>query len=119
MQNTLSSVRPDILPFSRPPTPRLQPPQIGYYGLGAMGYAMARNLALSVKSQDVASPPLLVYNRTVSKAQALRQDVGDAVVRVASSPAQLATECDIIFTNLAHDAVVMAVYNEFAKALQV
>ncbi|KIK99484.1 hypothetical protein PAXRUDRAFT_787959 [Paxillus rubicundulus Ve08.2h10] len=107
-----------MLPFSRPPTPRLQPPQIGYYGLGAMGYAMARNLALSVKSQGVASPPLLVYNRTVSKAQTLRQDVGDSAVRVASSPAQLVTECDIIFTNLSHDAVVMAVYNEFAKALK-
>ncbi|KAF9245888.1 hypothetical protein BU15DRAFT_70949 [Melanogaster broomeanus] len=115
--DTLPSARADVLPFSRPPTPRLQLPQIGYHGLGAMGYAMARNLALSVKSRDATAPPLLVYNRTVAKAERLAQDVGDSV-RIASSPAQLATECDIIFTNLASDAVVIAVYNEFADALK-
>ncbi|KAF9225573.1 NAD(P)-binding protein [Gyrodon lividus] len=118
MENALLSSRPDILPFSRPPTPRPQPPQIGYYGLGAMGYVMARNLALSVKSQDTASPPLLVYNRTAAKAERLVQDAGNSVVQVASSPAQLATKCDIIFTNLANDVVVIAVYNEFVKALK-
>ncbi|KIJ66179.1 hypothetical protein HYDPIDRAFT_26550 [Hydnomerulius pinastri MD-312] len=109
---------PGALPFSRPPTPRVLPPQVGYYGLGAMGYAMARNLALSLKSRDDASPPLLAYNRTAAKTEKLAQDTGEAAVRVASSPAQLVIECDIIFTNLASDAVVIAVYNDFAETLK-
>ena len=110
---------PDALTFSRPPTPQAQAPQIGWYGLGAMGYAMARSIALSTKSRDPPSPPILVYNRTVAKTERLIQDAGASNVMAALNPAQLATECDIIFTNLANDAVVTTVYKEFAKVLEV
>lgn len=106
------------VPFSRPTTPKPHPLKIGWYGLGAMGYLMARNLATSRQSQSNTNPVLL-YNRTLSKAQKLVDQVGSSVVQVASSPAQLATECDVIFTNLANDAAVQSVYNEFAKALTV
>ncbi|KAG1749750.1 NAD(P)-binding protein [Suillus paluster] len=102
------------VPFSRPPTPGVHPLQIGFCGLGAMGYLMARNLANSRKSH---SSPLLVYNRTVAKSQKLLAEVGASAVKVADTLDQLATECDVIFTNLANDAVVMSVYDEFAKAL--
>ena len=108
----------DAVPFSRPATPRPHPLKIGWYGLGAMGYFMARNLAKSRQSQSNTTPVLL-YNRTLSKAQKLVDQVGPSVAKVASSPAQLATECDVIFTNLADDAVVQSAYNEFAKALSV
>lgn len=102
------------IPFSRPPTPGLHPLQIGFCGLGAMGYFMARNLANSRKSQ---SPPLVVYNRTVAKSQKLLAELGASAVKVADTLGQLATECDVIFTCLVNDEVVTSVYNEFAKAL--
>ncbi|KAG2057079.1 NAD(P)-binding protein [Suillus hirtellus] len=101
------------IPFSRPPTPGVHPLQIGFCGLGAMGYLMARNLANSFKSQ----PPLIVYNRTVEKSQKLLAELGASTIKVADTLNQLATECDVIFTCLANDAVVISVYNEFAKAL--
>lgn len=106
------------VPFSRPTTPRPHPLKIGWYGLGAMGYPMARNIARSHQSQPNTSP-ILLYNRTLSKAQKLVDEVGPPAAKVASGPAELATECDVIFTNLADDAVVQSVYSEFAKALSV
>lgn len=104
------------VPFSRPPTPGVHPLQVGFCGLGAMGYFMARNLANSFKSQ---LPPLLVYNRTVAKSQKLLAELGASAVKVADTLDQLVAECDVIFTNLANDAVVTSIYNEFAKALAV
>ncbi|KIM88938.1 hypothetical protein PILCRDRAFT_813936 [Piloderma croceum F 1598] len=106
------------IPFSRPATPQAQPLQIGIYGLGNIGYPMARNLAAYKTSQPVSSPPLLVYNRTVSKSENLVKEAGgEANVRIAQSAAQLVIECDVIITNLANDAVVKSVYTEFSKAL--
>jgi hypothetical protein len=106
------------MPFSRPPTPHAHPLQIGFYGLGNMGYLMARNLATYQSSHSIASPPLLVYNRTLSKCEQLATETGGKV-RIAQSAAQFAIECDIIITNLANDDVVKMVYIEFAKALTV
>ncbi|OAX40889.1 NAD(P)-binding protein [Rhizopogon vinicolor AM-OR11-026] len=102
------------VPFSRPSTPGTHPLQIGFCGLGAMGYFMARNLASSRKSHWL---PVLVYNRSVAKSQKLLAEVGASAVKVADTLEQVATECDVIFTNLANDAVVSSIYNEFAKAL--
>lgn len=108
----------DAVPFSRPASPFPHLLKIGWYGLGAMGYFMARNIATSRQSQ-LNTTPVLVYNRTLSKAQKLVDQVGSSAAKVASSPAQLAIECDVIFTNLADDGAVHSVYNEFAKALSV
>ena len=112
--------RPSVgeIPFSRPATPEPHPFRIGWYGLGTMGYLMARNIATSHRSQSHTAPVLL-YNRTLSKAQKLVDEVGSSVAKVASNPTQLATECDVIFTSLGNDAAVESVYNEFTKALSV
>lgn len=108
------------LPFSRPPTPHTHPTQIGFYGLGAMGYLMARNLAKARAGHLAGSPPLLVYNRTTSKSEKLSKELGgESKVRVAQSVADLVNECDIIITNLANDAAVKSVYDEFNKTLSV
>jgi 3-hydroxyisobutyrate dehydrogenase-like beta-hydroxyacid dehydrogenase len=84
-----------------------------------MGYPMARNLAKSRHAHPQGSPPLLVYNRTKSKSEALLKELGSDKVRVADSPEQLAKECDIIITNLANDDAVKAIYQQFSKALEV
>jgi 3-hydroxyisobutyrate dehydrogenase-like beta-hydroxyacid dehydrogenase len=67
---------------------------VGWIGTGRMGAAMARRLA---RGEGVE---LVVWNRTRSKAEALRAD-GD--VRVAERIADLA-ECEVVFTTVAGSA---------------
>jgi hypothetical protein len=116
---TLSVTAHQQMPFSRPPTPRAHPLQIGFYGLGTMGYIISRNLANHQFSHPVASPPLLVFNRTMSKCEKLVEEVGENKVRIAPSAAQLAIESDVIITCLANDDTVKSVYAEFSEALTV
>jgi len=103
----------DAVPFPRPTSQHL--PKIGWYGLGAMGFFMARNLAASNRLEL----PVLVYNRTVSKAGKLVNNIGTNTATVASGLAELVTECDVIFTNLANDVAVQCVYDDFAKIMTV
>lgn len=85
-----------------------------------MGYFMARNLAKARAAHPEASPPLLVFNRTVSKCEQLAKELGgDGQVRIAQSVAEFVIECDVIITNLANDAVVKSVYEAFSTALTV
>ena len=104
------------IPFSRPPTPHASLPRIGFCGIGAMGRLMARNLA---NHQGQGAPPLLIYNRTVSKSQSLTDEMGSQKVAVALRPEQLVTDCDIIITSLSSDGAVKSVYESFAQALKV
>lgn len=110
------------VPFSRPTTPAAGIPlQIGFVGLGGLGYLMARNLAKHRTPTSSGSHTLsiLVWNRTVSKAQALQKELGGDRVRIAQTLEQIATECDVIFTNLANDDVVKSIFQQFATALSV
>jgi 3-hydroxyisobutyrate dehydrogenase-like beta-hydroxyacid dehydrogenase len=99
------------LPFSRPPTPSVSQHRIGWVGLGAMGYPMARNLATH-------GHPVLVFNRSREKALKLRNEVGDQV-QVADSLDQVVHECDVVFTSLATDEAVKSIYHAFHSALKV
>jgi hypothetical protein len=108
----------NVLPYSRPETPGPRP-QIGFVGLGAIGYFMARNLATHLPPQYSGSPPLLVWNRSTTKSEKLQQEVGKNHVRIAQSLAQIATECDVVISALANDEVVKSVYEEYSNALTV
>ena len=63
--------------------------KIGYIGLGIMGKSIARNILK-------AGFPLLVHNRSQSAVEEL---VAEGAVS-AASPAELASQVDIVFTNL-------------------
>ena len=106
-------------PFSRPGTPGHHAVQIGFVGLGAMGYPMARNLAKWRKEHVHGSLPILVWNRTKAKADELTKETGEGLIVTADSVEHIANECDIIITNLANDEVVRTVYQQFAQALEV
>jgi len=84
-----------------------------------MGYPMAHNLARARASHATGSPPVLVWNRSLSKSEMLLSELGPDNVRVAESPAQVATMCDVIVTNLANDEIVKAIYEEYSNALTV
>jgi 3-hydroxyisobutyrate dehydrogenase-like beta-hydroxyacid dehydrogenase len=123
MAEQVQALRPAQLhdiPFSRPGTPAGHPPlQLGFLGLGAMGYLMARNLATHPSSHPAGSLPLIVWNRTATTAEKLVKELGEEKVRIAQSPAQMATDCDVIITNLANDDAVKYIYEQFSNAIKV
>ncbi|KAI0714813.1 NAD-P-binding protein [Earliella scabrosa] len=117
--NLLQAQQSEPNPFSRPTTPGGgHPTQIGFVGLGAMGYPMARNLAKWRQQHVQNNLPLLVWNRTKAKADDLLKELGDDSIAIAESVEQIAVDADIIFTNLSNDDVVRSVYQTFAKVLQ-
>ena len=73
---------------------------VGVVGTGRMGSAMAR-------STRPGWPPLVLYNRTRARADALADELG---ARVVATPAQAAAGADVILTMLADDAAVDDVY---------
>lgn len=62
---------------------------VGYIGLGLMGYSIARNILKS-------GFPLVVHNRS----QASVQELAAEGAAPASSPADVARQVDVVFTNL-------------------
>jgi ornithine cyclodeaminase/alanine dehydrogenase-like protein (mu-crystallin family) len=107
------------LPYSRPPTPAHQGPiQVGWIGLGAMGYLMARNLANHRASHPEHQPPLLVWNRSKEKSEKLLHELGEAKVAIAQTAVDVAIKCDIIISSLSGDAIVKSVFKENVAALQ-
>ncbi|MBI4198677.1 MAG: NAD(P)-dependent oxidoreductase [Chloroflexi bacterium] len=71
---------------------------IGFIGLGIMGMPMARNLMK-------AGFPVVCYNRTASKAQALAKEGA----RAAGSPKEVARACPILITMVTDSPDVEAV----------
>lgn len=84
----------DTLPYSRPGTPD-HGHRIGVYGLGAIGYHVARNLANSLSNL-----PLVIYNRTTAKSEKLAKELGPNKILVAQSPAELVNSSDIMYAAL-------------------
>ena len=74
--------------------------RVGFVGLGRMGYPMAANIAR-------AGFPLTVWNRTVSKSEALVAETGAVV---AASPADLAGAVDVLITMVADGRVLTDLY---------
>lgn len=75
--------------------------QCAYIGLGAMGNAMAGHI--SKKLASLGHPPLLAFNRTQARAEALQKT---HPVAVASTLEQLAS-AHIVFSCLLNDAAVV------------
>ena len=69
--------------------------KVGYIGLGLMGKSIARNILMS-------GFPLVVHNRS----QAAVDELVSQGAQKASSPAEVATRVDVVFTNLPDSADV-------------
>lgn len=72
--------------------------RVGYVGLGIMGSAMARNI---IKGGF----PVVVWNRSAAKMDALVAEGATA----ATSPAHLASQVDVVFTNLSDSPDVLGI----------
>ena len=81
--------------------------RVAFFGLGRMGAPMAANIAR-------AGFPVVVYNRTRSKAESLAAEHG---MSVADSPKAAAADADVLITMLADEASVQAVYEGELGAL--
>ncbi|KAI9278420.1 NAD binding domain of 6-phosphogluconate dehydrogenase-domain-containing protein, partial [Phascolomyces articulosus] len=79
-----------------------------FIGIGTMGFQMAQRIHKQLVS--VGGKPLLIYNRTASRAQDLKKHVPD--IQIAESIKMLAQESDIVFTSLRGDDNVIQVVNE-------
>ncbi|KAJ5516527.1 hypothetical protein N7527_008087 [Penicillium freii] len=77
-------------------------PQIGWYGLGSMGLAMASNLQRHVAAKKAIS--LIYSNRTMSRGSPLR------ALGAIPEPnfAKLVSQCGIIFTMVSNDSVLQS-----------
>ncbi|KAJ5901790.1 hypothetical protein N7495_002318 [Penicillium taxi] len=90
------------------------PQQIAFIGLGNMGRGMCRNLVrkhLWACKQSIGIP-LIIYNRTRSRADALKAELPDGSVRVADSIQEAVTFSDVIITCLSDDGAVQKVFDE-------
>ena len=81
--------------------------EVGFLGLGTMGAGIVRRLLAA--GHDVAG-----WNRTRGKADALAPEG----LRVADAPADLARECDVVFSMLTNAAAVESVVREALPALR-
>ncbi|THH26608.1 hypothetical protein EUX98_g7577 [Antrodiella citrinella] len=79
---------------------------------------MAKNMASRNIAHAAGANPLLIWNRSRAKSEKLLKELGDHKIKIADSPEEVARESDMIFTNLANDAVVKDVFLQFAKALE-
>ncbi|MCY0879769.1 MAG: NAD(P)-dependent oxidoreductase [Firmicutes bacterium] len=79
---------------------------LGFLGLGVMGLPMAQHLA--------QQHPLVVFNRTREKAEAL----AGSDIEVAQTPAEVAARCRLIFCMLANDEAVSHVMRGPAGVFQ-
>jgi 3-hydroxyisobutyrate dehydrogenase-like beta-hydroxyacid dehydrogenase len=87
-------------------------PTLAYIGLGNMGSGMAKNL---VEKGNLSSP-LILYNRTIKKAEELSKELGTDKTKVASTIEDAVRDADIIYTCLGSDK---AVSDTIASALNV
>jgi len=81
--------------WTKPMTPDPAKPRVAFIGLGKMGVPMASNILR-------AGYPLVVWNRTPSKAN-------DLIARgavLANSPAEAAGQADVVISSLADDPTV-------------
>lgn len=85
--------------------------QVAFVGLGAMGIHMARNLQDHLAKTNQS--PLLVWNRTRSKSEALQQARPD--IKIAETVEQVATQADLVIVSMLNDAAVTDVVTKLLE----
>ncbi|BFZ63482.1 hypothetical protein YB2330_004604 [Saitoella coloradoensis] len=83
-------------------------PQLGWIGLGNMGIGMSMNLHEHVR-KTTPEKPLLVFNRTASKAEHLKA----SGATILTSVDELRSKSDIIFTCVSNDAAINDIFEQF------
>ncbi|EEA21083.1 hypothetical protein TMatcc_001087 [Talaromyces marneffei ATCC 18224] len=86
--------------------------QLAYIGLGNMGRGMTKNLV----EKGSLSSPILLYNRTFSKAESHALTLGGSShAKAVRTIAEAVSPSDIIFTCVGDDAAVEEIFNTALK----
>jgi 3-hydroxyisobutyrate dehydrogenase-like beta-hydroxyacid dehydrogenase len=85
-------------------------PQLAWIGLGNMGRGMCANLV----SKGSLAHPLIIFNRTTSKAETLSAKIGHSTV--SPSLSDTISKSDIIFLCLGDDSAVQSTITEALKS---
>ncbi|GAB7357652.1 hypothetical protein MBLNU459_g0147t1 [Dothideomycetes sp. NU459] len=86
-------------------------PQLAWIGLGNMGRGMVKNL---VEKGDPTNP-VIIFNRTNARADALSKSLGSGKTKIASSIEEAVNEADIIFTCVGDDKAIEETINTALK----
>jgi 3-hydroxyisobutyrate dehydrogenase-like beta-hydroxyacid dehydrogenase len=86
-------------------------PKLAWIGLGNMGRGMCKNL---VEKGNLTSP-LILYNRTQSRADKLSSQLGSDKTKVASSISEAVKASDIIFTCVGDDPAIKETVDAILK----
>ncbi|KAL1297010.1 hypothetical protein AAFC00_004604 [Neodothiora populina] len=78
-------------------------PQLAWIGLGNMGRGMVKNLA---EKADLGGNPVIIFNRTSSRAEQLSQELGADKAKAVSSIAEAVKPADIVFTCVGDDKAI-------------
>lgn len=89
--------------------------QVGWVGLGNMGKLMAINLANALNGQG--APKLKVWNRTSSKIEEVVSESNGSAESVKEVE-EIGATCNVIFSSLANDEVVKAVYKQLFDSVK-
>jgi len=77
-------------------------PQVAWIGLGNMGRGMCKNLV----EKGQLDKPLIIFNRTTSRAEDLSKSLPSGKSTVSPSIADVVSKSDIIFTCVGDDAAI-------------
>lgn len=90
-------------------------PQLAYIGLGNMGKGMTKNIV----QKGALSSPILLYNRTESKAAAHAESLGGpSKARAVSSIADAVKPSDITFVCVGDDAAVEDIFSTVLSSVE-
>ena len=87
---------------------------VAFIGLGAMGRGIAATLAAAAATGDEITPPVLVWNRTVSKSEQHAAEFGTRCAHTLSDLSQ----ADFIISCLPTSVEVATVVEELAPELK-
>lgn len=87
-------------------------PRLAWIGLGNMGRGMIKNIV----EKGTYTSPLLIYNRTLARAEKLASSLPSNKVKVASSIEDCVKEADIIFTCVGDDKAIIETIDTALKA---
>ncbi|KAG9048835.1 hypothetical protein FS837_011918 [Tulasnella sp. UAMH 9824] len=95
------------IPYSEPGTPGNHPSTVGFIGVGNIGAAIARNLAVYSAKHKGDSHSFVIYNRTKAKAEKLVSDIEERLaahggiisIKVADTVDEVVEASDIIIAS--------------------
>ncbi|KAG8931862.1 hypothetical protein FRC01_000694 [Tulasnella sp. 417] len=114
------------IPFSEPGTPGSHPSTIGFIGVGNIGAAIAKNLAVYSATHKADTHSFVIYNRTKAKAEKLVSEVEERLaanggilsIKVADTVDEVVEQSDIIIASTNCDESSISLAKQIAELVK-